>query len=258
MERKLGLLEPAANFVKATRTWETDNKPLWTDAQIRDVIQDKKRTTSRELFDSHWIKEGDQQDKGSCNGWATASVLSKTRWKQGVRDGIVLSGSYVYSWINGGQDNGSPLDQDIKELTTHGTCPKSMCGPQMIFRNQTKQFDVEAAKYKGLNFLPIDTIQGLKTAVAMGFLVVVAVQVGPHFNKLNSQGILTPDSGNGNHAVHVDDMIVINDKIYFDLVNNWNVTWGQDGRAYVPEEMFTRTIQVHQFWALMSNLEALS
>lgn len=253
-QRKLGLLAPSPGMVKASRTWETDNQPMLTDDEVRNIITDPHRTSMREMFDDHWVAEGDQQNKGSCNGWATASVVSKTRWLQGIRDGVVLSGSYVYSWINNGQDNGSNLADDVNELTLHGTTSAKNCGPQSIFRSQTKQFDADAAKHKGLNFLPIDTIQGLKSAVAKGFLVVVAVEVGNNFQRYKS-GVLNPDSGSGNHAIHCDDLKWDGSRFLFDCPNNWNLTFGERGRVWLPEQAFSQTMSVHQFWALMSIVE---
>jgi hypothetical protein len=182
--------------------------------------------------------------------------MSKTRWSRGLKDGLVLSGSWIYAGINDNRDAGAQL-RDGMEAAERGAPPASLVGPNTIYmRDMPKSAAAEAAKHQGFMFLPIDSIDGLMSAIAMGFYCVVAVQAGSGFSKVDSQGIARVDRGNGNHAIHCDDLVVINNEIFFDCPNNWGIKYGVRGRAYLPRESFEQTAQVHQFWALISTHEA--
>ena len=226
-------------------------------AEIQKLISDPSRVPASAVFDDHWVKEGNQLSHGSCNGWATASALSKTRFKRGINDGTVLSGSYVYSLLNGCQDNGSALSDDIDELAKNGAPPASVCGPDTIWRKDTIQFDDQDAKHKGLACFSVSDEATLQTAVALGFICVVAVQVDrSRFVNFSGPGILPAFHGSGNHAVHVDDLVVYQGQLCYRLVNNWGLGWGNSGTALVTFDSFSETIGVHQFWAITSTMES--
>lgn len=259
-ERRLGLLLPPQGMVMATPVYEESAYPILDDSDITKLITDPNRTPRRQVFDEHWIVEGDQGTHGSCNGWAGASVLSKTRWLRGLRDGLVLSGAYVYSKINGHRDSGSGLDQGMAELTNGGAPPASLVNKNMIYpelyAGVTPNPDQEATKHKGGQLYHCSTKQGFRSGIALGFLGVVAVQVAGGFQSFRGTGIMPAWGGQGNHAVHVDDMMMFNGTEVFDLVNNWNVTWGDRGRAKVTWDSFAQTFPIHSFYLIPTTTEA--
>lgn len=247
--RKLGLLLPDPTYVCSFPVYE-DLVPSYSDSDVKDLLTDPNRVKSRTLFDDHWVVQGNQQQHGSCNGWAGASSLSKARFFSGIKDGLVLSGSYVYSWINNGQDNGSALDRGMAELMAHGAPPASLCDANQIYRNQTSQFDSQAVLHEGLQCYAVKTQAGFNTAVARQDPVVVAVQVGNAFMNYKT-GLIPVVKGPGNHACHVDDARVdTNGTIIYDFVNNWGLSWGTRGRGECTWNIFAQPFGVHQFYAI--------
>jgi hypothetical protein len=89
--------------------------------------------------------------------------------------------------------------------------------------------------------------------------VVVAVDVDNSFMKLDKNGICGGGRGPGNHAVHVDDVDIINGELVFDMQNSWGLNFGEAGRAYTTwQRHFVPTYRNHQFFAVMgSSYDAL-
>ncbi len=264
--RKCGALPPDLTKVKSafgpggTQYWE-DIRPdlVCTEAEIVKMLtaNSSTRTPRRTIFsDPHWVKEGDQKQVGSCNGWQTTSIASKLRWLRGIQDGLVLSGSYLYSLINGGNDNGSALQDDIGAMTTYGACPASMCDANTWHRNQTKQFDSEAAKHKQLDWHPVKSLDGFWSAIYWGALGGACLDANNAFANYNGNGIAPTGSGIGNHATHVDDVVIYKGSLAGETVNNWGLGWGSNGRGLVNTGTYQRSFQNHQFYVAFSTAEA--
>lgn len=250
--RRLGSLLPPAGFVSALPTFEKEY-PVWEDDQIRKIVTDPNRKPSRIRFDSSWIKN--QLNFGSCNGFAGASSLSKARVKRGLSR-VDLSGSYLYSRINGGRDRGSMLADGMDAVQKFGIAPESMVNAKMIYPNlQPAGADAEALKHRGLVAYAVQTKQGFRTAMAAGFPVIVAVQAGSRFQTFNGSGIAYVDGGSGNHAVHVDDIQVVNGTEVYDMANSWGLSFGQQGRLYLSWDSFAQTFTTHVFYAIGSTFD---
>lgn len=252
--RRLGSLLPQQGFVSSFNTFEEEH-PVWDDAQILRVIKDPNRTPRRVLFLVYWILN--QLSHGSCNGFAGAGALQKARYLRGILDKLLLSGAFVYSKINGGRDNGSALEDGLKTIQIDGTCPQVLVPWNMIYPNQQPKTAVaEAKKHRGLAAYAVQTKQGFRTALAAGFPVIVAVHAGRNFQTLNSQGIAGADNGQGNHAIHCDDICIINGKEVYDAVNSWGANYGTEGRAYLTWDSFEQTFGRHTFYAIASTEES--
>lgn len=252
--RRLGSLCPPDGFVSAFEQTFEDEKPVWTDEEIRRVITDPNRTPRRRVFAKEWIVN--QGSWGSCNGHACALALSRARYLRGIQDKLILSGSWVYSLINSGGDNGSALEDGLKAIQKYGACPADLVKPSMIYpKLQPKNAKDEAAKHKGLACWRVATKQGFRTAVAAGFPVIVAVHAGSRFQKQNASGIVGVDSGNGNHACLVDDLLLLHGSEVFDLANSWGLNYGTEGRAYLTWDSFEQPFSRHTFFAIGSTSE---
>jgi len=174
--RRLGSLIQPEGFVSAYPSIESVGE-LWDDQQIRRVITASNRVPRRHIFGPSWIQN--QKSKGSCNGYALAGGLSKSRYLRGIQDKLLLSGAFPYSLMNGGRDNGSMLSDGLKIIETHGSCPESLVPWDAIYPNlQPANAKAEAAKHKGLVCYAAETMQGLRTGLAKGFIAVVAVHEG--------------------------------------------------------------------------------
>lgn len=252
--RRLGSLAPPAGFVSLFRVWE-DEKPIWDDSDIRRAIIDSDRTPRRKIFGKRWIQN--QRSHGSCNGYAGAGALSRARWLRGLQDGLILSGAFIYSLINGGRDFGSALEDGLRVIQSHGAPPEELVPWDQIYPNQQpRNAKAEAAKHKGLTCYAAKTKQGFRTGIAAGFVGIVAVHAGGRFQRLNDQGIAGVDSGRGNHAIHVDDMALKGGTEVFDSVNSWGLTYGDEGRAYLTWDSFEQTFGTHTFYLIASTQEA--
>lgn len=251
--RRLGSWAPPGGFVSSYQTFETEH-PVWDDSDIRRAITDPNRKPRREIFGDKWIM--DQKSHGSCNGFAGAGALSRARYLRGIQDGLLLSGAYLYSLINGGRDNGSALEDGLRAIQKYGIAPASLVTWDMIYPSrQPRSAKAEAEKRKGLACYACQTKQGFRTAVAAGFPVIVAVHAGRNFQRLNAQGIAGVDTGRGNHAIHVDDVRIVGGTEVYDSVNSWNLNYGTRGRAYLTWDSFAQTFGTHTFYAIASTEE---
>lgn len=250
-ERRCGSLLPPRGFVSSFQTFESE-KPVWDDSDILKAIRARQKPR-RQTFAPKWVQ--DQKSHGSCNGYAGAGAYAKARYLRGYTDGELFSGAFLYSLINGGRDQGSALESGMKAIQKTGICKASTVSWDMIYPNkQPANAKTEAAQHKGLQCYAVQTRQGFRTAVAAGFPVIVAVHAGRNFQRL-SNGIAGVDNGPGNHAVHVDDISLIGGKECYDMQNSWNLSYGENGRAWLTWDSFEQTFGRHVFFAVASTEE---
>lgn len=248
--RRLGSLPVPDDFVSAFPTVKSDIVP-WDDADIKRAVLHKDRVPSRVTFADRWITN--QQSHGSCGGYAAAGLLSRSRWLRGIQDALIFSGAYPYSKTNGGNDQGSVLDHVLKAIQVHGDVPESLVNWSMIYpKSQPKGVDEEAAKNRGILPVRLESMQELRTCLAMQRPVVVAVHAGSSFTKLSQAGVSGVDNGIGNHAVLVDDMAYVNGDEVYDCPNSWGLGFGIRGRAYLRAEHFAQTMSRHVFYTIGS------
>lgn len=252
-ERRCGSLLPPEGFVSAFNTFEGE-KPVWDDSDIRKVLQ-QGLPTGRDIFGPEWVH--DQKSHGSCNGYAGAGALQSARWLRGIRDGLKLSGAFLYSLIHGGRDRGSALEDGLRAIQSHGVAPASLVPWNMIYeRDQPSNARTEAAKHKGLKCYAVQTKQGFRTAIAAGFPVIVAVHAGNNFQRQNSQGISSFDNGRGNHACYCLGAKLIGGKECYDLCNSWSPRFCDNGHTWVTWDSFEQTFENHRFYAVASTDDA--
>lgn len=257
---RTGLLQPEgkpANFVSASPRLESA-LPLMTDADIQEILNDPNRTGAADEFDDHWVVQGDQKHASSCAGWGESNAFSKTRYRNGLRDGMVFSGSYPYSWCNRGQDNGAVLDDIMNESMNRGNVAASKCPWNMIYRKQTAQFDAEAALHEGLGLFSVKTQAEVNTALARRLIVVVCVQVDTtQYVNYKGNGLVPAFRGIGNHCIHVDDLRwnQTTGKYEYRQVGNWGLTWGLKGAGWCGWSSFAQTITGHSFYVLAQTQE---
>ena len=252
--RRLGSLAPPEGFVSSFQTFEAEH-PVWEDVDILRVAKDKDRTPRRILFGKDYVQN--QKSHGSCNGYAAAGALRKASVLRGNIGVPKLSGAFIYSLINGNRDQGSALEDGLEVVQSKGAPPESLVPWNMIYRNQPPQNAAsEALKLLGLACYAVQTKQGFRTALAAGFPVIVALQAGSNFQRLNRSGIIGVDNGRGNHAIHADDICFIGGTEVYDNVNSWDLTYGDQGRGYATWDSYSQTFGTHTFYAIGSTQEA--
>ena len=247
--RGLGLLLPPQGYQCDLPVFGDVVEPL--DRNTLKRIAQSTTATGRTIFDRSFIRN--QGRYGSCNGFAGAAALTRARIRRGLRR-VDLSGAYLYSLINGGNDNGSHLSAGMKTLASNGcatesTVPWNKIYPRLYDRTKANR---EARKYRAFECYRVDNEAELWTALALGWDVVVAVHVGSRFNRLDSNGVAGVNSGRGNHAVMCDGLLWAGGEIVADGVNSWGTGWGDRGRMLLRWSHFRQTIGIHHFYAIRS------
>jgi hypothetical protein len=249
-----GLLMPAIPCSTTFPVWE-DRLPLWSESEIVDIARSG-LMDGKKLFPTDWIQ--DQRDKGSCNGFAGASALSRARVRRGLSR-VDLSGAYLYSLINWGRDTGSLLNDGMAAMQTRGIATAETVKWDQIYPrlyDQSKA-DAEAALYRAFECYAVKTIQGLWTALAAGWDCVVAVHAGNAFMRVGTDDVVGVDAGPGYHAVMADGLYYSSrlGQLVACGVNSWGTRYGVGGRMGLTESHFRQTLQHHAFYAVRSTTD---
>lgn len=232
-----------------------DSQPMFTRKQLEEIYGDPKRTKARVLFDAQqYIRS--QGGRGSCNGYAGAKTLEKTRVKRGLKH-VPLSGEGLYAQINRGQDHGSMLDDGMKALCDNGVPPEDLVPhEEYLWGRISAEAKAACVRFKAFECYRADSEDELVSGLAAGFLGVIAVHVANGFSRLDSDGRVTPTDGPGNHAVGVDDFRPFQGQWEFDMVNSWGLQYGQQGRGWVSWQRHLRTTsRYHAFYLIRSTLD---
>lgn len=222
-------------------------------SDILKLIRDPNRTPCRRIFGGpSWAVN--QYSTSACNGWAWANMLTRCRLLRGIKDGKVFAGSYIYSHINGGRDNGSVIADGERIIEQFGCATMASCDYSRIWRKQTKQFDAEAEQFKGLDALRVRSLEALQSALAQRWMAVVAVHAGPKYDRLTN-GISGVQDGPGNHAVCVQDLVWHQGRMVYDQANSWGLSWGDGGFTYLTDEHLVRTMANHNIYVMRGTKE---
>lgn len=193
----------------------------------------------------------DQKSHGSCVGHGAAGALMRSRDQQGMKH-VDLSGTFIYSYINGNRDDGAMISDAISVLQGKGTCTYAKCPWDTIYqRNISDDARTEAQRYKALEIYAAgsDPWNEIMSGVMLGYVPVYAVMVGNSFMSLDSDGVCGLDRGPGNHCVHgFGAKKRSNGEWLLELVNSWNTDFGHNGRAFVTRKHIEG---VQQDWYLI-------
>ena len=250
----LGLLAHPCGRQSLCALFEDHVEP-WSEAALLNwaMIHGGKRM---KFFDSTWVES--QGSHGSCAAYAAASCLSKARVLRGLPR-VDLSGAYLYSRTNGGHDSGSMLQDHMEAIQKFGSCKEATVTVNQIYRHDydTKKADAEASTMKAWEPYAAGSRLGLYTAIAMGFPCEVAVHVSSGFDRFDSNGFPGGSSGGGNHAVHADDLVVIEGRLALCGQNSWGTNWGpMRGRMMLDwDRHLERPWENHLAFAIRSTLD---
>jgi hypothetical protein len=247
---KLGLLLPDADSPQVFTPFRL-HSALLDLAQIQDLLARDGRRKARDIWGPEFIK--DQDGIGACQGYASASCIEKVRWLGG-QDYVKLSGDFAYSLVNGGRDRGSQLANGFQAASDHGYCPEDTPGLRRweFRKSNMPQAAFESAKrFRGFEGYYCETEQELYTALALGYVGVIATHVGGAYSRLDRHGISQGGNGVGNHAVCADDLVwnAQLGKLMIDSPNSWKTSWGDQGRCYyLFDQHLRQTIKNHRFY----------
>lgn len=208
----------------------------------------------RVKFDKSWVKN--QRSHGSCQGFMTSTMLSKSRFRRGL-ERVDLSGAYAYSKVNGGSDNGSNLEDGWHSAEKDGICEEALAGWDAIYPSRYDRIkcDENAKKYKAFECYAVRTEIGLASALINNFDCGIAVHADNGFMKLDGRGVAGGGNGPGNHAVATDG-VWWDGELIFDTQNSWDVVYGDNGRMGITwSQHLRKTTPYHVFYAIRSTVE---
>jgi hypothetical protein len=254
LRRPGSLIMPQGTVSSFPPTASDPDFPMWDDATIKRVISDPNRRDMVKLFP--FAQYGtNQHSTSACNGFAGASAVTRVRKLRGIDDGFVGSGSFVYSSINRGQDNGSVLEDGMKAIQEHGVCDQKLNPYDRIFAKQvTPDARADALKHKGLSAYRATSREAWNSGLAAGFVGVAAVMCGPRFDKITNltAGV---QQGPGNHAMCVESVEWRNGEYQYLSVQSWGNGYGSNGRVYLTWNHFRETFGSHTFYLLPTSVE---
>jgi hypothetical protein len=245
------LLHPAGRFTLMAAY--ADAGPLLSMTEIITIAKSG-QMRGKDRFDSTWVK--DQGQFGACAGYAGAGALQRARVRRNLPR-VDLSGSYLYSLVNGGRDQGSIPEDGMRAMQTKGIATAATVGQSAIYpsRYDKAKADAEAALYKGFECYGIDSEIELFSALALGFDCVVAVHADNGFMQLDSRGVAGGGNGPGNHAVLCDGL-TWNNELIADSMNSWNTSYGDKGRMGLTwSRHFSHTAQNFVYYAIRSTID---
>jgi hypothetical protein len=244
----LGLTEPGVDDAVCCANFESVIEPYDT-ATLKKIAQSG-NADHRNVFTSVYVQN--QKSHGSCNGFAGATALRKAIIRSGI-ECPALSGTYLYSKINGNQDNGSNLNAGMKAMLD-GICLESTVGPDKIYRSQynNQQADKEAALRKGFECYALTSMQAYWTALALNFDVIFAIQVGGNFNRLDARKCPGVANGRGNHAMSAFSLFMEGGELTSRGQNHWDKTWGDGGFCNIQRANIESTIGSHVWYSVRS------
>jgi len=182
---------------------------------------------------------------GSCASWAVASELTRVerkrnKWPVG-KNISYFSPLYLYNQVNGGQDRGSSLYNNLNILVNRG-CALFVTFPYIQdYRIQpTASAHREAARYKINEFKKLTVnIDSIKNALARGYGVVISFRVFDNFD-FYSGGIYKPNGQSGvmrngeRFEFHGMTIIAYDDAFQMlKIINSWGENWGDKGFMYI-------------------------
>jgi hypothetical protein len=189
---------------------------------------------------------GNQGEQGSCVGWATGYALKsyqeKVEEQWAFSQATTFSPAWIYNQINGGQDQGSRIDDAMQLIIDRGAATwQNMPYDDSNYTNQPSQQAIaQAANYKALQYRSISSVQQMKAALANRTPVVVGIMVYEDLYRLsgpNSVYNTTTGSELGGHAV---TLVGYDDNQFggaFKVINSWGTGWGDDGYFWLPYDM---------------------
>lgn len=170
--RRLGNIAPRAGLVKAWPVFgATPDTPL--------IPRSEWKARCDAVGLGHDFRDlppqRDQDGIGECNCDATMAAVESQRVSQGLPQ-IDLSAGDLYDRINGGSDNGSLLEDALREMTAVGVGTVATCGANVWHRRWTPAPASERARFKVLKAYLCPTFDHVFSAVLQGRRMISGVE----------------------------------------------------------------------------------
>lgn len=248
-ERKLGLTETST---ETQLPMYIRSGPILAREQILEMVTDPFWVKAQDVFGDTWIK--DQDGVGACAGYAAASALERARYKRG-QPFLELSGDGIYAAVNGGRDQGSGLENNMRWLRDNGIPPASMVPRHEYRKNKIPNAAYEEGKrFRGFECFALTSEIELASALVCGFSVAIACHAGN--GGRSPDGLIDWTNGVGNHSVVCDDLRYRQNSFEFQIANSWGLRWGERGRGWLQwNRHLSNPVRNHMFYAIRSTID---
>jgi C1A family cysteine protease len=196
---------------------------------------------------------GDQGSEGSCVAWATAYAMRGYEARRDVWSSVTpqstdpsfnFSPAFVYNQLNGGKDDGLVITSALGLLQNTGAA--TLADMPYVEGQYTTQPSAaaisDAANYKLSTYAYIapTNLTAIKTQLAEGLPVILAIKVYYNFFNLGSNKIYTATSGayQGGHAIAI--VGYSNSKGAIEIINSWGSSWGTAGYGWISYAMLNK------------------
>lgn len=184
----------------------------------------------------------DQNGVGQCNADDTVLMIEALRARQGLPY-VQLSAADLYHRINGGVDEGSLLEDAMREASVNGVGTAATCGT--LWKRGSFKGEASAAerqKYRITELFLCPTFEHCFSAVLQGFLLSTGIMWYSNFNTGSDGWLPTRGAGSaGGHAIcgykptkatqHGDTYGIWHQ-------NSWSPSWGYRGRMVIPSTLY--------------------
>ncbi|WP_426683700.1 C1 family peptidase [Xanthomonas translucens pv. undulosa] len=203
------------------------------------------------------IEPGDQKQVGSCASWATAHTLAGWYAKFTGHKVTKFAPMYLYTQVNGGEDNGSTLEAPLDVALAQGidTERHYFQGNYDYLTPPTQEEHANAAKYKQpFQYQVIfedgsdkgggrPLIQQIKAALAHSTPVAIGFWVRQGFKSLTPTNTVDYDDSSpilGGHAV----IALGYDEEGLVIENSWGTGWGDKGFGKIAWSVVAKDVMV--------------
>jgi C1A family cysteine protease len=192
---------------------------------------------------------GNQGAQGSCVGWAIGygaksyAEVVEEGWSPRTTD-HQFSPSWIYNQINGGVDGGARMSAALDLIVDAGadTIDNFPYNASNFTAQPNSASYDRAARFPAASWNTVAVSEvAIKSELARGNAVPIALQVLPDFDSLNSTTNLIYDSSAGSsRGGHAITLIGYDDaRRAFRFINSWGTGWGQSGYGWLAYSLIS-------------------
>jgi len=192
---------------------------------------------------------GYQGRQGSCVAWAVAYALKSYQEEVERNWGLATSShlfspAYIYNQLNGGRDNGMPVNEALDLLMAKGcaTIATMPYNPNDHSTQPSVQAKEEAGNYKITSWGKVGlNINTIKQFLISGYPLIIGI---PFDDNLHQENIIKANYiykslGEGKKNGHAVVLVGYSDnKSAFQFLNSWGTDWGEKGYAWIDYDFF--------------------